>query len=192
LRAGDDALIDAGSAVVAGRNLSLRGDYGNADAGVGARVDVLGSLRRRAVLVEGAGDADVLYLQPQALSVPTRVLGHGGEDALILDRLPTIDLGDKLSAGGTGRRRSSPARETAPRRDVVTLDGGAARRRLPGLRDGRQRLPVTVKDSGAEDDGADVLRIDGHSGQRPVPPAGVLRRAAAADRRARRGRPGRS
>ncbi len=146
---GDDILIDKDSTVQAGTAVNIRGDHGNADA-EGARIDILGHLNSPLTTVSGERDKDVIYLAPQSLVGNTRLLGDndglsGGDDILIVDQLPTIST---TQAGV---------------RDSVTLDGrgGNDEYTVFTTGDANSDYIINVLDSGARNDGADRLFIEG-------------------------------
>ena len=143
LRAGDDLLIDAGTSVVAGTTLTLRGDHGNADLDTGTHINILGSLSSATTEITGERDGDIIYLHPESLVGQTTVLGDddgaaGGDDILIVDRLPT----------------------TA---SLVRLDGRGGTDLYVVNNTGNADYVINVFDSGAPDDGIDALTINATS-----------------------------
>ena len=161
LLAGDDVFIETDVVIDATNQILIRGDFANADAGDGALVDIDGNLDAVSVLIFGDDDDDVIQLHPQSLVGHTRIFGEGGEDFVLLDRLPTIDtFHERPDDGVTGLVR-----------DTVDVDGGAATDaveiQLTGIQQRgndigeRADYLVNVSDSGARDDGVDTLRMLG-------------------------------
>jgi Ca2+-binding RTX toxin-like protein len=161
LLAGDDLLLAADSQVAAGTSITLRGDHQrtastNADAGVGARLDLDGHLDSVSILVTGQRDDDVVDLRPQSLAGHTSVLGDtdglpGGEDLFVLDRLPSITTTHDRPQDGLPQEV----------RDTIDLDGrGGTDRVVVNISGGRTDYVVNVHDTGAPDDGADTLTIE--------------------------------
>jgi len=154
---GDDVLVDTGTTVRAGQQAFIRGDHGNADAGAGTRIDILGTLDARATETSGERDADVIYLRPDAVNGHVRVLGdtdgqRGGDDKIILDRLPAITGSTDRPGDGTGEAV----------RDTIDLDGrGGNDDYVVFTRAEPTSYVVNVHDSGEPDDGADRLVIEG-------------------------------
>jgi Ca2+-binding RTX toxin-like protein len=167
LLAGDDMLIDAAGAVAGGTQVVLRIDHGDADPATGARLDVLGALTAPEILATGAREADVFYLHP------TLVAGHavlkgdvdglaGGDDLFILDRLPNVDTAHKYIGGiPAGPGSLVTGHELVPVRFTIDLDGRGGGDRYVVDVTGSTDYLVNISDSGAADDGADILTING-------------------------------
>jgi len=161
LLAGDDMLIDRGSEISAGVRIELSSDFADADPLVGSRIDMIGSLSSVTNVISGGRASDTLYLQPQALSGHTQVLGDrdglaGGVDTIILDQLPSIDTShdrpNHLKADGSD----------GAVRDTVDLDGrGGTDVYIVNVTAALSSYLVNVHDSGAPDDGVDTLTING-------------------------------
>jgi hypothetical protein len=109
LRAGDNMTLADCSTVTAFGTITLRGDYGNADPGVGSTMMLLGTLDSdgslNGVRVEGDSDADTIILNPgQFLLNPatthfarsTKLDGKGGGD------LYQVYMGRLLGTTGNG------------------------------------------------------------------------------------------
>lgn len=153
---GDDVLVDIDTTVRAGQKMFIQGDNGNADDSVGARVDIIGHLDSRAAEISGEGDDDVLYLKPQSIAGHVRVLGdkdalRGGDDKLILDRLPSI-------TGATDRPDDGTADLV---RDTIDLDGQGGSDDYIVYTTGSTDYRVNALDSGAPDDGGDQILVEG-------------------------------
>ncbi len=147
---GDDILVASGALVKAGVAANIRGDHGNADAGDGARIDILGNLDSPTTTITGERDKDVFYLAPESLVGNTTVLGDndglaGGDDIIIVDQLPSITT------------------EQAGVRDTLTLDGrgGNDEYTVYTTGDPASDYIINVHDSGEYNDGADRLFIEG-------------------------------
>ncbi|MBD2198648.1 MULTISPECIES: DUF4347 domain-containing protein [Calothrix] len=108
LRVGDNITTDANSLISAQQNITILGDYSNADT-VGTTVSLNGQIIAANVLIQGEANADSITLRLQELVGNTSVLGGNGNDQIIVDRLPSLDK--------TRRDQSS--------RNNLTLDGQA-------------------------------------------------------------------
>jgi hypothetical protein len=166
LLAGDDMLIDATSSVIAGTSAELRVDWADADSGTGARLDVLGALAGPDVLADGGRDGDVFYLHPTAIATHLQVKGDrdglpGGRDLFVVDSLPSIDTARKLLAGQSGPASLVTGNEATVERFRVDLDGRGGSDGYIVRVTGTSDYIVDVHDSGAQDDGADELTING-------------------------------
>ncbi len=157
LLAGDDLRADAGTTVRSGVSITLRGDHADADAGVGTRIDLDGSLDSTTIRITGERDDDVFDLALESLAGHTTVLGDrdglaGGEDRFIVDRLPTLNTSHV--------RPGHPV--ATPVRDTLDLDGrGGTDRYEIQVAGGRSDSIINVDDTGAPDDGTDTLTITG-------------------------------
>jgi Ca2+-binding RTX toxin-like protein len=150
LLGGDDVLIDINALVSAGVAINIRGDHGDADPGYGTRIDILGNLNSPTTTITGGRDDDVIYLAPQSLVGNTTVLGDvdgqpGGDDIIIVNNLPSITT----TQGGV--------------RDTLTLDGRGGNDEYTVFTSGdaERDYIINVLDSGAPNDGADKLFIQG-------------------------------
>ncbi|MEA2274818.1 MAG: hypothetical protein QOI98_3526, partial [Solirubrobacteraceae bacterium] len=166
LLAGDDLLIDLLSVITGGTQITLRGDHGNADPLLGTRIDVLGSLAAPTILVTGERQPDVFYLHPQALSGHVQVQGDvdglaGGNDIVILDRLPNVDTAHKLDPSKTGAAALVTGREATPLRNTVDVDGRGGSDHYVIYVTGTSDYIVNVHDTGGLGDGSDTLTVNG-------------------------------
>jgi len=143
LLAGDNFRADADSLLQAGDQLAIRGDFGNADPGVGTTIEVFGSLQSTSTAITAGADVDTVHLKVQTISGATTVLTQGGTDAITVTELPN------LTTTHSGVR------------DTVTLDGGAAKDTYTVYVHGASDYVINVRDSGASGDGADTLDILG-------------------------------
>ncbi|MDX6677735.1 MAG: hypothetical protein QOE31_1787, partial [Solirubrobacteraceae bacterium] len=166
LLAGDDLLIALLTTMLAGTQIRLRSDHDDADPLTGSRIDVLGSLTAPQIEIAGGRQGDVVYLHPVALDGHVVVLGDadglpGGDDIVILDRLPDLDLAHKLVAGATGAAALVTGRETPRLRDTVDVDGRGGSDRVVVYVSGAADQIVNVSDTGGLGDGSDTLTING-------------------------------
>ena len=158
IRAGDDVTIAETGTLLAGNRITIEGDFGNDDPGVGTFIQLHGTIQAQRVDIFGEADDDEILLSPFSLIGHTQVFGRGGEDLITADQLPTID--------SLHNRSLQPDAPTGtPDRDVldtVDIDGGAATDHVVvNTTGGRTSYLMNVKDSGAPDDGADRLTING-------------------------------
>ena len=109
LRAGDDVTIEKGAFVDADTSIILRSDYNSADD-EGASITVEGALQAPGMQLHGGEQADTIVLRPESLVGDTQVFGHGGDDTITLDHLPSITT-TQVIAGQIVR-------------DTIDLDGG--------------------------------------------------------------------
>ena len=156
LKAGDDFQQDAGTTINALTSITILGDSGNKDPGIGSNITVESRLLTDAILIAGERDDDTIVLRPQQIEGYTKVLGDldglpGGRDTMILDRLPSITTEHDRPGDGIGMVR-----------DSVDLDGrGGYDTYIVNLTGGLTDYRVNILDSGAPDDGADILTING-------------------------------
>lgn len=186
LRVGDNVDIVSGTTdfILAGRNIDIFGDWGNADAGVGTVMNLRGEItsdfgspanakqvgERTAIF--GHTDNDTFnYLQTKlggdtynyGSQNPTASQADDGEDFFFVDRLQTLD-----TVRGTYTDSQS---NVLGMRDALTLDGQAdtdaylvvthgsinGNGGLGGISD----YVVNTLDTGAANDGVDTLTIKG-------------------------------
>jgi hypothetical protein len=139
-------------------SITILGDWGGAADAAGTAILIEGRILGQAVVISGNSDADTIELRHMvALEGHTQILGQGGEDRIILDRLPAVttshDRLGHLPAVGADRAVQ----------DTIDLDGGAATDRyLINVTGGNAaEYIVNVHDTGAPADGADELTING-------------------------------
>lgn len=158
--AGDDLWIQEGTTLSAGRQTVMHADHGNADTW-GSRIDIDGTVDSVTNLVTGERDSDIIDLSPQILAGHTILLGDddglaGGRDLFILDHLPTVttshDRPNHVLRDGTD----------GAVRDTIDVDGrGGTDDVIVNVTAGRTDYIVNVHDTGAPNDGADTLTING-------------------------------
>src|SRR5690606_30171474 len=137
-------------------------DLGNADA-AGGLIDLRGRIQAQAVQVLTGTGADSVHVALQALAGNTRIETGAGTDTILIDSLPGMNSvnGVAVPAGPNGKpvfARDPQGREI---RDEVTIDGGAGTDHVAIQIAGGADYVINVHDSGAADDGVDVLTIDG-------------------------------
>jgi Ca2+-binding RTX toxin-like protein len=91
LRAGDDLIIEAGATVLASGTISLYGDYGNMDPGVGSIIDLQGIIEGSSVEIFGGSDNDIIALPRLFAGMPATVWMGSGDDLLHIGSLATPD-----------------------------------------------------------------------------------------------------
>ena len=140
LRAGDNILLESGSAITAENGaVTLQGDDASMDAD-GTDIDVQGSILASEIVISGNAEDDWIHIQPASASDTnighTTVTGGLGDDRLMVSglnsRTTTLDLD-----GGQGT-------------DLYTIDTT-----------GQTDYVINVADTGAPDDGADRLTVNG-------------------------------
>jgi len=91
LRSGDDLIIEPGAFIEAATDIILMADFGDADAGIGASIDVRGQLiAGSAIVASGGADADTVSLAG-LLDAPS-VSAFGGSGKNDFDTLITTDV----------------------------------------------------------------------------------------------------
>lgn len=144
LQAGDNLWLQADSTVQALNQILIQGDWGNADGGVGSRIDLDGSLDALAILVQGQTDDDIIDIHVQSWIGEGLVQGDAGSDLIQVDRLPSLDLARR----GQGDRYE------------ITLDGqGDGDAYIINITGPATDYRINVFDSGSG--GADLLTING-------------------------------
>ncbi len=174
LRVGDDVTTDGNSRVFAGTTITIRGDFQNTDPGFGTNMDLRGQIgssgaigsgvelppietdpTRETDLIQvfGHTDVDTVTFHETTLGAKTRVYGSqnatatladDGEDRFIVNQIQTMHVADG---------------------DTLTLDGQADTDTYTVITTGSQgdlrHYLVNTLDTGAKDDGVDMLTIDG-------------------------------
>ncbi len=89
LRAGDNLNIFAGGSVSSSGTLSIVGDFGNADPGVGANILIAGTVNGSSITLTGGSDNDTFTLGGGMTSVGLKhsvtIDGAAGSDSVIVD-----------------------------------------------------------------------------------------------------------
>jgi Ca2+-binding RTX toxin-like protein len=168
LTAGDDIVIsrtatvqtldldDADDGAERQESIKILGDYLDTDD-EGTNILIEGRILGQNVLIAGADDADTIELRNmEELVGHTRIEGRGGEDTIIIDRQPTLTTthnrpDHELADGSDGEVQ-----------DTIDIDGGAATDRVTiNITGDQTEYIINVVDSGAPNDGADELTING-------------------------------
>ncbi|RJR48541.1 MAG: calcium-binding protein, partial [Desulfobacteraceae bacterium] len=146
LRAGDNLRADAGTTLHADRALNIRGDHANADPGLGTRIDLDGHIASTDAYIYGETDDDIVDLHLQSIEGHTRVYGNTGEDLILVDHLPNLDV----------------VRRGLASRDSLDIDGqGDTDDVIVNATSNRTDYIINVWDTGVPDNGADTLTING-------------------------------
>ncbi|WP_392533892.1 DUF4347 domain-containing protein [Nostoc sp. C117] len=160
LRVGDNVSTTDNSEIVAGDNITIQGDYLNADAGFGTVMDLRGTIQSGADVTDktqifGNADADSFVFNQTFLKGQTNVFGgatvtagaNDGEDQFTVNQLQSMTT----SRGG--------------KRDTLNLDGQADTDtytiNTTGSQGDRRDYVINALDTGAKDDGVDTLTING-------------------------------
>ncbi|MBD2412394.1 hypothetical protein FACHB389_10860 [Nostoc calcicola FACHB-389] len=160
LRVGDNVTTTDNSEIVAGENITIQGDYTNADAGFGTVMDLRGTIQSGADVTDktqifGNADADTFVFNQTFLKGQTNVFGsasvttgaNDGEDQFIVNQLQSMTT----SRGG--------------KRDTLNLDGQADTDtytiNTTGSQGDRRDYVIDALDTGAKDDGVDTLTVNG-------------------------------
>jgi len=110
LLAGDDFQQDADTGITAGTSITIKGDFGNADSGVGSDITIHGTINAPDVMIYGEADHDVIVIDAQVTDAEhtNRISGHvqvfGGEetDWITVNRLHSRT--DEMDLDGQGGR----------------------------------------------------------------------------------------
>jgi hypothetical protein len=156
LRAGDQIVVQSGSLINAhttamfsveivnpaidpdGSAISGDSGSGNAD-GAGGSISLFGTINTNKIVITGGNDADEIYIDTQTALVYTDILGGAGDDRITLHQLkPIFTAGDTVNLDGQGGTDYY----------IVDLVGSS-------------HYLINVNDTGAGDDGVDVLTING-------------------------------
>ena len=167
LRVGDDVDMQQGASINALNSITIRGDVddleqADADPGLGVDMAIFGDLAAADIFIYGRGDIDNILYTPETLSGWTRIFGGAEDDIIVLDELPNLDLGNKFN--GTPATSTLVTGRTGGERDTVDVDGQGGTDRTTVITNGSSDYIVNVTDSGAPDDGADRLTIEGTTG----------------------------
>ena len=148
LLAGDDLHIEAGAVIRGATFVELQGDWQGDEFGndpapghvnvddAGGTITVDGTIETPLINIFGADDDDIIILNPESLVGDTFVFGRDGDDQIIVNELHS-------------------------RTEQLVLDGEGGTDRYTIHTTGTSDYVIDVLDSGAPDDGADRLTIDG-------------------------------
>ncbi len=112
LRVGDDVLLETGSRITANSTIEIAADYGGADNGRGANVDVRGAFDAASLVITGGEHADTISFQSNSktktlanglvktILVDTTIRGGLGHDRIYIgsNATPTANVGGQLSS----------------------------------------------------------------------------------------------
>jgi len=116
LKAGDNFRQDSGTDMIAATSITILGDSGNADPGVGSTIRINGAVNAPDIYIRGEADNDVVILSildypNDALRGHTQVFGGEGRDRITVNRMHTrtedLDLDGKIDTidlDGEGNR----------------------------------------------------------------------------------------
>ncbi|MCF2147132.1 DUF4347 domain-containing protein [Desmonostoc muscorum LEGE 12446] len=160
LRVGDNVTTTDNSEIVAGRTVTIQGDYLNLDAAVGTNMDLRGTITPGSGVddkteIFGNSDNDTFTFNQTFLGGQTNVYGGAtatsgvddGEDQFIVNQLQS------MTTSRNGKR------------DTLNLDGQADTDtytiNTTGSQGAYRDYIINVLDKGAKNDGADTLTING-------------------------------
>lgn len=175
LRIGDNFTTHDNNSVSAGHDISVYGDYGNADPGFGTVMDIRGSFTPGGGATErtaffGNADGDTFtfnqtYLGGQTFAYGSNTPTPAGTTAPPGDGADTFTV-NQLRTMTTSRPLVTPDHGVTVRRDTLDLDGQAGTDVYTVNTTGSQSATpsdyiVNVLDTGAKADGSDTLTVNG-------------------------------
>jgi WD40 repeat protein len=116
---GDDFFLDAAAIVAAAGSVVLRGDHGNADAGIGTRMDLRGRITGTSVTIAGGNDADSIALRRVMFGAPVTIQSGGGQDAIRIGSQATADTN---SGGSLSTIEDALTVDAGSEQDILHLD----------------------------------------------------------------------
>ena len=151
IRVGDNLTTDPNSQIIAGKTIAIIGDYCDCDPGVGSVITLGGTIKSAPVphvvttVVLGGADADTFVFNQTSLVGSTAVYGGPGSDSFVVNQLASMDVadGDTLTLDGQGGA------------DLYTVNTAGS------LSTDAHNYVINVLDSGAPDDGSNVLVVNG-------------------------------
>ena len=156
---GDGVWQKSGSTIQSPTLVYVEVDHNSTDPGIGGDAELDGTLIAPLIQVVGNADPDTLTLHPDLVVGHVQMFGGGSSDVLTVNLMPTLDLAHKLNGGAGPAALNTGAPFGA--RNTVDLDGQAAADQYVVNTTGTTDYIVNVHDTGAPDDGADVLTING-------------------------------
>ncbi|MBH5399906.1 LEPR-XLL domain-containing protein, partial [Bradyrhizobium sp. CNPSo 4010] len=123
LAAGDNVIVAAGGRINAGQTADLSGDVGDQDGGVGAVLDLEGTITAAAVALRGGADRDTFLIRRVASGTPTTIYPVNSEDTILVGSRASASFdanGVLLAATNSGGDLSGIS-------DSVTIAGAADR-----------------------------------------------------------------
>ena len=153
IRVGDNLTTDPNSQIIAGKTITIIGDYCDCDPGVGSVITLGGTIKSAPVIhlvttvILGGADADTFVFNRTSLVGSTAAFGGAGNDAFVVNQLASMNVagGDTLTLDGQGGS------------DTYTVNTAGS------LSTDEHNYVINVLDSGAPDDGSDVLVVNGTS-----------------------------
>ena len=142
LNAGDDFILEAGATIRTNGTVKIYGDFGNTDTGVGSNITINGTIDANLIQIYGNTDDDVVLFDAQGGNMLTGKIEVFGDDG---DDLITVN-------------------ELHDRTEEMDLDGQGDTDRYIINTTGNSDYIINVWDTGAPDDGADRLTINGTDG----------------------------
>ncbi|MGH7895138.1 MAG: beta strand repeat-containing protein, partial [Candidatus Binatia bacterium] len=154
LQAGDSFLLESGAQILTNGVVIINGDFntdeignilpGNNDPGDGAEIVVNGTITANQITITGNDDDDTVLIDVfdeagDAITGNVDIFGGDGHDLVIIDELHSRDLATSVDVDGQGDTDDT----------VVNVRAGGT------------EYIINVTDSGAPDDGADTLTING-------------------------------
>jgi Ca2+-binding RTX toxin-like protein len=146
LLVGDDFEQTVDSQIEATGNIDLQVDYLNSDQGVGENVEIFGSMIAENITIRGNSDAETLLIQPGVLTGNVLVLTGGNTDFVTVTELGERDPAQTFILDG-----QADTDEFIINRSSTAVSN-----------------VITVRDTGAVNDGADILTINGRDGDKDV------------------------
>ena len=151
IRVGDNLTTDPNSQIIAGKTITIIGDYCDCDPGVGSVITLGGTVKSAPVphvvttVVLGGVDADTFVFNQTSLVGSTAVYGGLGSDSFVVNQLASMDVtdGDTLTLDGQGAA------------DLYTVNTAGS------LSTDAHNYVINVLDSGAPNDGSNVLVVNG-------------------------------
>ncbi|MFN3348008.1 beta strand repeat-containing protein, partial [Pseudorhodoplanes sp.] len=135
---GDDLFLDAAAVIAAAGSVVLRGDHGNADAGIGTRMDLRGRITGTMVTIAGGDDADSIALRRVMFGAPVTIQSGGGQDAIRIGSQATTDTN---SGGSLSTIEDTLIVDSGSEQDILDLDdSGSAQARSVVVKNGEITL----------------------------------------------------
>jgi len=171
VQAGHNLNFDQTTTLTAATTITVNGDIDNLADPSGTAILLQGTLVAPLITVNGNDNPDTITLQPRGSSFVygrVEINGRGASDVITVDRMTTLDLTRKFYDGvgatpaalDTGHSSAT----TTTVRYTVNIDGGAAADQVTVDLTGTTDYIVNVHDTGNPGDGADVLTINGTTG----------------------------
>src|SRR5207248_2429138 len=153
----------------------IDGDYGNSDPGLGSTITVEGTIDAAGVTISGNSDADTVLVTGTIDAPEIRVYGEGGDDVVTFDvDSPAHALTGHVQVFGGDGHDTVTVNRMHTRASSIDIDGqGGTDDVIVNVRSGRTSYLINVFDTGAPDDGADTLTINGTDALDAINPSGA-------------------